>query len=92
MRKIAKKEYMAHLKNKLIKHIKELATEDDIEEDSYNQNMKDIKRAETVGELFVCMSEMAFDIPGAVTFAMEDLISGAGRFEFMDCPMRNWDT
>ncbi len=84
--------YIKKLKKELIGYCKERAEEDGTEGDSYDASMEDIKKAVSIGELFVVMSDMAFDVPGAVGFAMRIAVSDCSEFEFMEVPMRNWDT
>ncbi len=91
MTKVTKKEYMEHFKKKLLKYNKEFMFEEGMDVDVFNDNNDTIKTAGTIGDLFGIMSTMCFDIPGAVQFALEDIIKGRIEDEFADVPM-HWDT
>lgn len=86
--------YIKKLKNELFKYIKEREEDDmgGVDDETWSACKEDTAKASSIGELFVVMSDMAFDVPTAVGFAMRIVLPDCSEFEFTDVPMRNWDT
>ncbi len=65
----------------------------DEDKERFEEDFQKLRDAQTIGDLFLWMSEQAFDVSGAVATAMEAIIDGPVKEEeFYNVPLRNWDT
>ena len=86
-------EYIPLLKKALVNHlVSSLEGEEDEAARLIRNDIDQVNSSTTIGELFLCMSDQAFDIEGAIALAMGLLIEDVVPGEFADCPIGGWDT